>query len=79
MEVQLRTATPFAHAAHSGQTRSRVPNTTEPARSPAAACRSACARAATTGPRSIDAVATPALSTSRFTTMSATSAGGATG
>ena len=71
-----RTATPLANAAHSGLERTVEPNTVAPG---AYGCASACPRAATTGARLRDAVATDALSITRLMIMSVTSCVTATG
>ena len=71
-----RTATPLAQAAHSHETRSAAPKTLAPGD---ARCPSACPRALTTGIRRTDAIATPALSMTRLTIISATSSSTPTG
>ena len=72
-----RTATPLAHAAHSGDTRwsEGAPQTAAPG---VAGWRSAW-RAARTGRRASDAAATAASSITRLITISVTSAGTSTG
>jgi hypothetical protein len=72
-----RTATPLAHAAHSGLdvASGARPNTVDPGRY---GCARACERAATAGPRVRLAAATAALSITRLITMSVTSAVGST-
>src|SRR5699024_2396851 len=59
-----------AHAAHSGLTLSATPKTEEPGEY---GWSSACARAATTGSRCTEAIATAALSMMRLMLMSVTS------
>ena len=73
-----RTATPLAHAAHSGET-ARRPARAEDRRPGLRGWRSAWARALATGARASEAAATPASSIRRLTTISVTSASTATG